>query len=255
MADYTSSGASASAERPASAMHAAAQTPKPDTPASTPTKPQQASTAPAAGNPPGADRTVEIHEQLAILRLQLNKPSSTDIDWSGVSATAGNLSESLLKDTLSFRSKKLLGTFNAAVKQQDAETGKQTLSELEIAVAQDLEDPPANYLWTSGPGKWLEFAFWAFFGVLVGLMYYVSTRLKVGLFDRQDCSTMAAEVLMAPIVACVVFFLLSETGITEISTAGESIFTILGFAFLLGYAIRRTVGVLDNLKKRILPEP
>ena len=73
--------------------------------------------------------------------------------------------------------------------------------------------------------------------------------------DRQDIATMAAEALMAPVVACVIFFLLEKTGITEISAAGESTFVVLGFAFVLGYAIRRTVGILDNIKKRLLPDP
>lgn len=195
---------------------------------------------------------IAIETLITSLQLQL---SSTPNDWNKATTIGTKLSDQISKDALSFRTIKLLGTLEGDLKQQDADAGKAALRALEASVTEDLEDPPAHYLWTTGAKKWIEIAFWAFFGVLVGLMYYVSTRLKQGLFDRQDISTMTTEALVAPVVACVIFFLFSKTGITEISPSGESVLVVLGVAFILGYAIRRTIGILDNLKKRILPEP
>lgn len=202
-----------------------------------------------------AENIVELQKLIAILRLQFNKPPADNADWQALADTDQQLSSLLPKERLSYSTLKVLGNLSGAIKQQNLQAGKDSIRSLENAIAQDLEDPPALYLWTKGRGKWLEVAFWSLFGVLVGLLYFVSKRLKEGLFDRQDIATMAAEAIMAPIVACVIFFLLEKTEITEISAAGESIFIVLGFAFILGYAIRRTVGLLDNIKTRLLPEP
>jgi len=60
---------------------------------------------------------------------------------------------------------------------------------------------------------------------------------------------------MAPLVTCVVFFLFSLTGITNFDPSEETIIVILGIAFLFGYAVRRTVGLLENIKQRLLPAP
>jgi len=209
----------------------------------------------AGTSQPTAETIIAIQEKISVLRMQLNKPPSPEEDWKEITGTRNNLSSLIPKERLSNNTLRTLGNLWGALDQKNAEKGKEAIDALEIGLYQDFDDPPANYLWTKGSGKWFEITFWAFFGVLVGLMYYISKRLKEGLFDRQDVTTMAAEALMAPFVACVIFFLLQETGITQISAAGESMFVILGFAFILGYAIRRTVGLLDNLKRRFLPDP
>lgn len=212
-------------------------------------------TAAGASNPPAppsAQRTIETEELLTVLRLQLGKATPA---WNDIASTREALTSRLAKDTLSFRTMKALGTLEGTIKQKDVAEAKTALGDLDVLVTEDVSDPPASYLWTSGAKKWGEIAFWALFGVLVGLMYYVSKRLKQGLFDRQDIATMAAEALAAPVVACVVFFLVNKTGIIDVSPSSESVLVVLGVAFILGYAIRRTIGILDSLKTRILPDP
>ena len=198
--------------------------------------------------------TVQIQKKIAMIRIRLNDAASKD-ELGQLKSDYKALSEQLSANALSFPTIKALGTLGGDIDLNKTEKGKETLNKLERGVAEDLDNPPARYLWMSGSEKWAEIAFWSLFGVLVGLMYYVSKRLKDGLFDGQEIPTIVTEVLMAPIVTFVIFFLLDKTGITEISASGEFIFVILGFAFLLGYGIRRTVGLLENLKKRLLPDP
>ncbi len=227
--------------------------------------PQNATNEQKMSNPNPDNRTlpqvtdiVDLHRRLEVLNLQLNATAASSnkgIDWTKVDSSGTSLIEALHTTPLSFRSEKQLGILKGAIEQKSDKNAKQALAILEQSVAEDLTNPPANYLWTKGSGKWFELSFWAFFGVIVGLMYYVTTRLKAGLFNRQDGPTMLAEILMAPLVVCVIFFMFGMTDITSISLTNDSFFVILGFSFILGYAIRRTVGILDNLKKRLLPDP
>lgn len=59
-----------------------------------------------------------------------------------------------------------------------------------------------------------------------------------------------AELLIAPIVVPVVFFLFAMTGITDFVPSQASVTVNIGVAFILGFAIRRTIGLLDIIKKR-----
>jgi len=63
------------------------------------------------------------------------------------------------------------------------------------------------------------------------------------------------EIWITPLVVTVIFFLFSYTGITAIQPSATSITTELGLAFILGFAIRRTIGFLDIIKKRLFPDP
>ena len=201
------------------------------------------------------NNTLQIQTELAKLRIRLDSSDEGNATWNNLATAYGRLSDALPADRLSYATLKHLGTLGGAITLRKQELGKETLRSVEKGIAEDFTSPPSRYLWTGGAKKWAEIAYWSLFGVLIGLMYYVSKRLKEGLFDRQDIATITAEVLMAPIVACVLFFLLDKTGLTEISASGDSIFAVLGFAFILGYAIRRTVGILDSLKNRLLPDP
>jgi hypothetical protein len=201
------------------------------------------------------NNTLQIQTEIAKLRIQLDTRDEANATWEERSAAYEQLSKQLPADKLSYATLKHLGTLGGAVALRKQKLGEETLRSVEKGIAEDFKSPPSRYLWTDGILKWAEIAYWSLFGVLIGLMYYVSKRLKEGLFDRQDIATITAEVLMAPIVACVLFFLLDKTGLTEISASGDSIFAVLGFAFILGYAIRRTVGILDSVKTRLLPDP
>jgi hypothetical protein len=61
-----------------------------------------------------------------------------------------------------------------------------------------------------------------------------------------------AEITIAPVVIPAVFFLSQVVGLAD-PTKGTST-ARFGVAFLLGFSIRRTVGLLD-LAKKILPDP
>jgi hypothetical protein len=58
-----------------------------------------------------------------------------------------------------------------------------------------------------------------------------------------------------PVVVLVIFFLFKLTGITGISPSETALSGNIGFAFIFGFAIRRTLGLLDTIKKRIFPDP
>ncbi len=108
----------------------------------------------------------------------------------------------------------------------------------------------------SGPlWRWIEIAFWAELGTLVGILFYVAGSLSEGHFLAEELTMFCTEILIVPVVVVAIFFLFNLTGITGISPQGTSITGVVGFAFIFGFAIRRTIGLLDNVKKRIFPEP
>ena len=64
-----------------------------------------------------------------------------------------------------------------------------------------------------------------------------------------------AELLMAPVVVPVIFFLFTLSGMAEFVPSQSSITMNIGVAFIFGFAIRRTIGILDTIKKRFFPDP
>jgi hypothetical protein len=122
-------------------------------------------------------------------------------------------------------------------------------------VEPELESLRTHYFWTDIPGRWFEIAWWAEFGTLVGLLFYVAGCLQTGVFRTEEITMYLTEVLITPFVVTVVFFLFGFSGITGFNPSEASIITTVGFAFILGFAIRRTVGLLDIIKKRFLPDP
>lgn len=76
----------------------------------------------------------------------------------------------------------------------------------------------------------------------------------------RDCKPQQESVLLLRIPnrhasVLAILFLFDLTGITAISPQESSMTSIVGFAFVFGFAIRRTLGLLDTVKKRLLPEP
>jgi hypothetical protein len=107
--------------------------------------------------------------------------------------------------------------------------------------------------WPHISQAWLEIACWAELGTLVGILFYLSGILSNGVFRTEEVTTFWTEVAIAPVVIPAVFFLFQFVGLTDPAKATATV--RLGVAFLLGFSIRRTVGLLDLAKKKILPDP
>jgi hypothetical protein len=201
---------------------------------------------------------IEAKELLTLVQVGLDdveNAADASKQWEIVAGHYQTLVDKLRPESLSLRTRQYAGDLGGYIAALKPGTAKVRLESLTVAVMEDLREQPGRFFWIRGPMRWLEVASWAFFGVLVGVIFYLAQQLKQGMFDRQDIPSMIGEVVIAPIVTCVIFFLFTYTGITEFSPTDASIFIVLGFAFIFGYAIRRTVGLLDSLKRRILPEP
>jgi len=134
-------------------------------------------------------------------------------------------------------------------------TTPEVFDRLKKALDPEIESIRTRYFWTGVPGRWFEIAWWAEFGTLVGLLFYLAGCLEMGFFKSEESSMIVTELVITPLVVCVVFFLFNLTGITHFDPGEATIMTTVGFAFILGFAIRRTVGLLDIIKKRFLPDP
>jgi len=175
--------------------------------------------------------------------------------WADVKGNYNQVKKGLLELPISHTTQQRLGKLLANINQKNLENSRKIVVELKVNIDSDIYNMRETFFYTTNPLKWLEIATWSWFGVLVGVIFYMSKQLKLGVFDRQDVPSILGEIFMAPIVTCVIFFLFDATGITEFSPADDSIVIVLGFAFIFGYAIRRTVGLLDNIKQRLLPSP
>jgi hypothetical protein len=169
-----------------------------------------------------------------------------------------NLQSELLKNDLSshlsFRTLTLWGEVKADIENEKIATSK-SFERLRKELDPELESLRTRYFWTDIPGRWFELAWWAEFGTLVGLLFYLAGCLGMGFFKSEELTMFITELLVTPFVVTVVFFLFGFTGITSFKPNEASIVTTVGFAFILGFAIRRTVGLLDLIKKRFLPDP
>lgn len=153
-----------------------------------------------------------------------------------------------------FETSKLLGALSAEIIADDP-TAHQTFQEFSKKLRADLESFSTPYFWTTSPWWWYEIFFWSLFGCLVGLLFYIASLLTEGIFNTEEIAMFWAEIFIAPLVVLVVFFLFAFTGITAFAPNEASITVCIGFAFVLGFAVRRTIGFLDALKKRIFPDP
>lgn len=155
---------------------------------------------------------------------------------------------------LPFETIKLLGAVSAELEADDP-TVYVTYPTLIKHLGADLEGLSTAYFWTLQPWRWLELALWATMGCLVGLLFYVAGLLGQGIFRCEEGFMFWAELLIAPIVVPVVFFLFAMTGITDFVPTQASVTVNIGVAFIFGFAIRRTIGLLDIIKKRFFPDP
>lgn len=153
-----------------------------------------------------------------------------------------------------FETSMLLGALSAEIVADDP-TAHQTFQEFLKKLRADLESFSTPYFWTTSPCWWCELFFWSLFGCLVGILFYIAGLLMQGIFNTEEIAMFLAEIFTAPLVVLVVFFLFTFTGITGFAPNEASITVCIGFAFILGFAVRRTIGLLDTLKKRIFPDP
>jgi hypothetical protein len=207
-----------------------------------------------AGENASRNDILEIQPLLTQLSAQLGKTtdSSPPEEWEASQKTLADLKKTMSTLDWRFPTKKHLGALEGNLEAKNHTAAQTALQRLEKTIDRDLAD---TFFWTRAPLQWLEIGWWAFFGVLVGIIFYLAKQLKLGIFDRQDVPSICGEIFIAPIVTCVIFFLLPKTEITEFSPSEDTILLVLGFAFLFGYAIRRTVGLLENIKRRIFPQP
>src|SRR5262249_9217432 len=193
-----------------------------------------------------------------IQKLKTPPPSppagQTPEDQTSLSSLGNTLQNKLLGLGLTFPTLRLLGEV-----QSEIMTGRikdtETLNNFRKSVMPELETLSFGYFWVTTPGRWIEIAWWAEFGTMVGLLFYIAGLLGTGLFRGEESSMFWTEIWITPLVVTVIFFLFSYTGITAIQPSATSITTELGLAFILGFAIRRTIGFLDIIKKRLFPDP
>ena len=121
----------------------------------------------------------------------------------------------------------------------------------------------SGFFWITGYWRWLEIIFWGEFGVITGILVWVSTQAEAGKYTKGRYETeiywYLAEVITGPIIVVAFFFLLRQfigtfmTGLAEDEVRG-SIYLTLGISFTLGLFIRRTLGIFDFIKEK-LPLP
>jgi hypothetical protein len=156
---------------------------------------------------------------------------------------------------LSFNTVSLVGTVDGEARNGALLDTSDSLSRLRGALAPDLEGLRAGFFWNDRIGRWFEIAWWAELGVLVGIVFYIAGLLGQGRFETEDIAMFWAEVIITPAVVLIIFFLFTLTGITGVNPSETSLPGNIGFAFIFGFAIRRTLGLLDTIKKRIFPDP
>lgn len=207
-----------------------------------------------------SDKIVSVSELLNRVELKIKAVREADSEKVDVvqdpelAKVKEDLRKALLPLDLTFDSFNGFGQVLAEIEAgQIAKT--ETWAKFRKALEAELEDLTAGYFWIRLPYRWFEFAWWAEFGTLVGLLFYIAGLLGVGLFRVEEVSMFWTEILITPLVVTVVFFLFAYTGITGLQPSETSLTVNIGFAFILGFAIRRTVGFLDIIKKRFFPEP
>ncbi len=118
-----------------------------------------------------------------------------------------------------------------------------------------------GFFWVSGYQRWLEIIFWGEFGVLIGIMTWVSEQVEKEKYSSHVLELEKlwywTEVIIGPFVVIAVFFLLKQmvgsviNGVTENEVRG-SIYMTLGISFTLGLYIRRSLGVFNRFKQKFL---
>lgn len=200
------------------------------------------------------EATTRLHAiELEINALKKVKAQNGTLDPTNLQKAVQAFRDTAVTLDLSAPALQLLGNVEAEVtKGEIFET--QTFANLSKTVSAELESF-RSVLRSDGWWRWVEIVFWAELGTLVGILFYMAGSLSEGYFLAQEIPMFWTEVFIAPIVVLSIFFLFNLTGITTISPQETSITGIVALAFIFGFSIRRTLGLLDTVKKRLFPEP
>jgi hypothetical protein len=202
----------------------------------------------------------KTEERAASTDANVKKALTADLDrtFAQLSSLTVKFQDALLRDGFSAHlSSSTLAAWAQVVAQIAAGqvAAKASFETLRKSLDPEVDSLRTRYLWTEVPRRWFEIAWWAEFGTLVGLLFYVAGCLESGIFKTEELSMFLTELVITPLVVTVVFFLFGFTGISGFAPNESNIAQTVGFAFILGFAIRRTVGLLDLIKKRFLPDP
>lgn len=172
-----------------------------------------------------------------------------------VSAALKTLRETANKFELSTGVLQLLGRLEASVEHREVKEAEKLALDLSRKLSGEVECSRSGFLWCDRTGQWVEIALWAELGTLVGLVFYIAGSLSKGRFEVAETAMLWTEAAIAPLVVLAIFFLFGLIGFTELSPLETSVTQKAGLAFILGFTIRRTLGLLDIVKKRIFPDP
>lgn len=111
-----------------------------------------------------------------------------------------------------------------------------------------------SYFWLSGKWAYAEIVFWAVFGVLASLIFYVSEIAKdpETSFKSKEIPSQIAKLFYAPLVTLILIFsydyFAGESAVDIEASKG-----ILIVSFLLGFYSGRAMDVLNRVKELLLP--
>src|SRR5262249_28329612 len=189
--------------------------------------------------------------QTRLRELRSTDAAEKEVATAALAALKPQMRTALLKISSDYDSLRLLSALES-----DIDTGQITSAQSFERFRDHTRKTLARLTVASWPyihRDWLEIAWWAELGTLVGILFYLCGLLSNGLFRVEEVATFWTEIAIAPIVIPVVFFLFAFVSLSDPSKASSTV--RLGIAFLLGFSIRRTVGLLDLAKKKILPDP
>jgi len=112
----------------------------------------------------------------------------------------------------------------------------------------------SSYFWLSGKWAYAEIVFWAVFGVLASLIFYVSEIAKDPKtpFKSREIPSQIAKLFYAPLVTLVLIFsydyFAGENAVDIEASKG-----LLIVSFLLGFFSGRAMDLLNRIKELLLP--
>ncbi len=203
----------------------------------------------------GTEDLINIQKEVNILFTSVKQSNIQNMEKikGSLSEIESYLSKEPLNSKSSYDLKKNFGILIAGVETDGIAI--EALIDFSELLDAEIETINSTFFWRTTPKKWCEICFWAYCGVLVGILFYMASLLETGIFPKEIIPMILTEIIITPPVVLMIFFLFPITGLTNIIPSESSIHMSIGIAFVLGFAIRRTVGLLDTIKRRILPDP
>lgn len=110
-----------------------------------------------------------------------------------------------------------------------------------------------TWFWFHGNKRYLEVLFWAIFGVMSSLLFNVTQSLKSNELDTRLIPDHIAKLFYGPVVALVIYFSFDKVSATELINIVPEGFGLVVLSFILGFFSRRSMAVLNKLKKIVVP--